>query len=153
MDIDLSGLRGEEVLGHREFTVGPEHATTVFGEQSDPPGLSAAADATPEESVPVLGTHHLLAACEFTGRESLRGHLPDGTGTLGEAADVSHRRAAPLGTDLVVETTLDRVAAPRLELTGTVRRAGAEDGSVVGTVGMTFRVVSRERFRRSLDGE
>lgn len=157
MDIDLDALAGREVVGRRAFTVSPRHATAVFGDQDEPPGRPAAADAGPEEAVAVLGSHHLLAACEFTARESLRGHLPDGTGTLGERADLSHRRAAPVGTDLVVETTLDRVTAPRLELTGTVRRAdggGGDDGSagaLVGTVGMTFRVVSREWFRRSLE--
>jgi predicted thioesterase len=148
MDIDLDALRDRELTGRREFTVGREDVTTVFGEQERPPGRLAAADASPEEAVRVLGSPQLLAVCEFTGRESLRGHLPPGTGTVGESADLSHRRAAPLGTDLLVETTLDRVATPRLELTGTVRRAA---GGVVGTVGMTFQVVERDRFRRAVD--
>ena len=166
MSIDLSALRGREVTGRRAFTVERRHTTNVFGEQDEPPGRSAAADADPAESVAVLGSHYLLAVCEFTGRESLRGRLPEGTGTLGESAELSHRRAAPLGVDLLVETTLDRVATPRLELTGIVRRAedrssgssaetaaerGRRAGEIVGTVGMTFRVVDRERFRRSLD--
>ncbi|PSQ02507.1 hypothetical protein BRC94_02120 [Halobacteriales archaeon QS_5_70_17] len=88
--MDLSDLAdradGDGIRGRRTFVVGAEHATNVFGEQADPPGLPAAADAAPGESVRVLGSPDLLATCEFVARQSLRGHLPDGTGTVGESA-------------------------------------------------------------------
>jgi len=52
--------RGPERLvgttGMSTFRVAPEHTTTVFGKQDIPPGRPAAADATTEETVSVLGT-------------------------------------------------------------------------------------------------
>lgn len=169
--MDLSALADPGVTGTREFTVERRHTTTVFGEQVEPPGLPAAADSTPDEHLHVLGSPHLLAACEFTGRESLHGRLPDGTGTVGEHAELTHRRAAPEGTRLRVETTVRSVDGPRVHLDATVARvrddataaaasdAGTrEDGrgvpagpETVGEVDMTFRVVSRERFRDALE--
>ncbi|WP_254543087.1 thioesterase family protein [Halomarina pelagica] len=150
MTVDLSDLARREVTGRREFTVQPRHATNVFGEQDDPPALPAAADATPEEAVRVLGSPSLLAFCEFVGRESLHGLLPDGTGTVGERADLRHRRAAPVGTTVAVETDLVGVEGRRLELAATASRAG--DGAVVGTADLVFRVVERARFRAALEG-
>ncbi|MFC6837208.1 thioesterase, FlK family [Halomarina ordinaria] len=142
---DLSSLTG--VTGRREFAVEPRHATSVFGEQADPPALPAAL-ASPDEVVEVLGTPFLLSFCEFVGRESLRGHLPEGTGTVGERADVRHRRAATVGTTVVVETDVVDVDGTRVELTATVSRA--TDEGTVGTATLVFRVVDRERFRASL---
>jgi len=158
--MDLSDLAdradGDGIRGRRTFVVGAEHATNVFGEQADPPGLPAAADAAPGESVRVLGSPDLLATCEFVARQSLRGHLPDGTGTVGESADLAHRRAAPVGSEVLAETVLEGVDAPRIELRGRVARTDREGvapddpGAVVGTVGMTFRVVDRDRFREAV---
>lgn len=154
--MELSALADRDaVRGRRTVTVAREHTTNAFGEQADPPGLAAAADATPEEAVRVLGSPQLLALCEFTARQSLRGSLPAGTGTVGESAELSHRRGAPLGATLVVETALDRVDAPRLELSGRVARTDRatpdDPAAVVGTVEMTFRVVDRDRFRSAVE--
>lgn len=55
------------------FRVEPAHTTTAFGEQETPPGRPAAADATADERLQVLGTAHLLSRVEFVGRESLNG--------------------------------------------------------------------------------
>jgi len=151
--MDLSHLAEDAVAGSRAFTVERRHTTTVFGEQADPPGLPAAADATPDEHVHVLGSTHLLAACEFVGRESLHGHLPDGTGTVGERADLTHRRPAPEGARLRVETVVRATDGPTVHLDATVSRldVDASDAPTVGEVAMTFRVVDRERFRGALD--
>ena len=152
--MDLSALADPGVTGTREFTVERRHTTTVFGEQTDPPGLPAAADSTADEHLHVLGSPHLLAACEFTGRESLHGRLPDGTGTVGEHAELTHRRAATEGTRLRVETVVTSTDGPKVHLDATVSRVsdGAASGApeTVGEVDMTFRVVSRERFRDAL---
>ncbi|MFD1513286.1 thioesterase family protein [Halomarina rubra] len=169
--MDLSHLADEAVRGTREFVVERRHTTTVFGEQTDPPGLPAAADSTPDEHRHVLGTPHLLAACEFTGRESLHGLLPDGTGTVGEHAEVTHRGAAPEGARIRVETVVRRVDGPSVHLDASVSRVDGERGDgtgddhhaesdgratendprPVGEVAMTFRVVSRERFGDALE--
>jgi predicted thioesterase len=162
--MDLSHLAERGVTGSREFVVERRHTTTVFGEQTDPPGLPAAADASADEHAHVLGSPHLLAACEFVGRESLHGLLPEGTGTVGERADLTHRRPAPEGARLRVETVVRAVDGPSVDLDATVSLVGgaaasepnATDGEreppgeTVGEVAMTFRVVERERFRAAL---
>ncbi|WP_255150922.1 thioesterase family protein [Halorarius halobius] len=147
--VDLSGLDGRSLVSRRTFTVERSHTTNVFGEQSDPPARPAAHDAAPDEPVRVLGSPALLGWVEFTGRDSLHGHLPDGTGTVGVDATLHHRGAAPLGTDLAVETELVDVDGSNLTFEGRVERP---DGSAVGEVTTTFRVVDRERFRDSLPG-
>lgn len=146
--VDVGDLEERDVSARRAFTVGRSHTTNVFGEQAEPPGLPAGADATPDEAVRAFGSPDLLAWVEFVARESLRGHLPPGTGTAGIGAEVDHREPARLGTALVVETALVGVDGSRLTMRGTVERA--DDGAVVGTVRTEMAVVDRERFRASL---
>jgi fluoroacetyl-CoA thioesterase len=142
----LARLRERDITHTREFTVEPHHTTTVFGEQTDPAGKPAAADATPEESVRVLGSPFVVSFAEFTGRESLHGLLPAGTGTVGEYVGLNHLSAAPVGATVTVETRLTDVDGPKLFLDATVSSAGR----VLGEVDLVFRVVDRERFRASL---
>lgn len=132
------------ITGRRTFRVGSEHTTNLFGEQDDPPGLPAAGDATAEESVRVLGTPQLLAAVEFLGRESLRGHLPEGTGVAGIDAEVRHHRPVPVGTDVLVETELTEVADRTLTVEGEL--TVGESGKLIGEVTNRLRVVRREGF-------
>lgn len=146
--VDLGHLAARDVRARRTFTVERSHTTNVFGEQADPPARPAAHDADGEEPVRVLGTPSVLAWVEFTARDSLHGHLPDGTGTAGVRAEVEHRRAAPMGTDLVAETDLEDVTGSALTFDGTVSRTA--DGEVVGTATAVIRVVDRGRFRESL---
>lgn len=146
--VDLARLERRDVTARRQFTVERSHTTNVFGEQDDPPALAAAADATADEAVRVFGSPNLLAWVEFVARESLRGHLPEGTGTAGVRADVTHRRAAPMGTDLVVATELTDVSESRLTFDGTVERDA--DGALIGSATTAMSVVDRDRFRDSL---
>jgi predicted thioesterase len=138
-----------EVRGRREFTVTSSHATTVFGRHEDPPARPAAGDAAPEEAVEVFGTPALVAWVEFVARDALHGRLPDGKGCAGEVVEARHRRAAPVGEELVVETELVGAEGSQLTSEGTVSRA--RDGAVVGTVKTVFRVVDRVAFRASLE--
>ena len=143
--MDLAHLVGRR--GTSSFTVAPEHTTTVFGEQDDPPGLPAADDATPEEAVSVLGTPHLLARVEFTARESIRGGLPAGMGVVGERMEVTHRGPATVGADLAVETAVARVEGRRVVFEGDV-----DDGDrCVGRATVVLRVIERDRFRTAVD--
>lgn len=145
--VDLDALADAEITARETFTVAAAETTNTFGEQSRPPGAPAAADAGPDEAVRVLGSPDLLARVEFLARESLRGHLPPGTGCAGEGAEVTHRRAAPLGSELVVETELVGVDGASVTFEGRVSHA---EGTVVGTARTTIRIVDRERFRASL---
>lgn len=140
-------LDDADVHGSDSFTVDEAHATVAFGTQEDPPGQPAAADATPEEAVPVLGTPYLLARFEFAARESLRGHLPDGTGVVGRGASVSHLAPVAVGGSVEISTTLVGVDRPELSFACRAERA---DGTAVATGDLTFRVVDRERFADSV---
>ncbi len=132
------------ITARRTFRVESAHTTNLFGEQGEPPGLPAAADATAAESVRVLGTPHLLAEVEFLGRESLRGQLPEGTGVVGIDAEVTHRRAVPVGTEVLVETELTGVADRTLTIEGGLTVEGS--GDPIGDVTNRLRVVRREEF-------
>lgn len=144
---DLSYLLDEGVTAERRATVTESQATTVFGEQSDPPARPAAGDATPAEATDVLGSPGVLAWVEFVGRDALHGRLPAGTGTVGVRADLEHLGAAPVGAAIVVSADLVAVDGSTLTFEGQVDRA---DGRPVGAVTTAFRVVDRDRFRASL---
>ena len=132
------------ITAERTFRVEPRHATVLFGEQSEPPGLPAAADADPEESIAVLGTPQLLAEVEFLGRESLRGHLPEGAGVVGVDAEVAHRRAVPVGESVSVSTEVTDVVDRTVTVAGELSLADADEA--VGEVETRLRVVRRASF-------
>jgi len=142
-DLPEPGIEAE-----RTFRVEPQHTTTLFGEQDDPPGLPAAADAADEEPVQVLGTPHALAEVEFLGRESLRGHLPEGTGVVGVDAEVTHRRPVPVGDTVAVRTTVTDVTDDTIAVEGELAVSGSDDP--VAEVRSRLRVVRREAFRDGL---
>ncbi|WP_181691038.1 thioesterase family protein [Natronomonas sp. LN261] len=132
------------LTAERTVRVEPRHATVLFGEQDEPPGLPAATDAADGEAVSVLGTPQLLAEVEFLGRESLRGHLPAGTGVVGIDAEVTHRRAVPVGQSVRVRTEIADVTDRTITVEGELSRA--DSGAPVGTVRNRMRVVRREAF-------
>ena len=136
------------VTGETTFTVAMAHTTHVFGNQERPPGLPAATDASPEERVHVLGTPHLLARVEFVGRESVRGMIPPGTGVVGERAEVTHRRAAPVGTTVRVETELVEVDGRSLVFEGNF--VETERDTLIGSATAVLRIVDRRQFRETL---
>ncbi|MFC3477667.1 thioesterase family protein [Halobacterium litoreum] len=140
----FDALADADVHGSDAFVVDDAHATVAFGEQTDPPGEPAAADASPEEAVRVLGTPYLLSRFEFAARESLRGRLPEGTGVVGRGASVSHLAPVAVGGRVELSTTLVGVDRPGLSF---ACRAERDDGTAVATGDLTFRVVDRDRFR------
>jgi len=152
------------ITGERVFRVEPRHTTNLFGEQEDPPGLPAATDAGDDEAIRVLGTPHLLAEVEFLGRESVRGHLPEGTGVVGVDAEVTHRRAVPIGGSVRVRTEVVDVTDRTITVEGELSRAADGDtdndslsadfdgdDAVVGEVTNRIRVVRRDAFADRID--
>ncbi len=137
------------ITAERTFRVEDGHATTLFGEQDEPPGAPAAADAGDDESLEVLGTPQLLASVEFLGRESLHGTLPNGFGVVGTLAEMTHRSAAPIGRDVLVRTELTDVTDRTLTIKGTLTRA--DSGGPVGEVTVRLRVVRRDVFTNQVD--
>jgi predicted thioesterase len=143
----FEALADADVHGEATFTLADADATPVFGPQRDPPGEPAATDVTPDDAAQVLGTAHLLAHFEVVARESLRGHLPDGSGVVERGASVSHLAPVGVGGDIDVTTTLVAVDRPDLSF---ACRAESTAGTAVATGDLTFRVVDREQFRESV---
>jgi len=133
------------------FAVDASQTTSAFGEQATPPGRPAAADASPDESVRVLGTAPLLSHVEFLGRESLAGRLPPGTGLVGKHATVSHTSAATVGTRVRVRTEVVAVDGADVADDGRVRTVA--DDRPVATAEVVLRLVDRERFRDAVDAD
>lgn len=100
--------------------------------------------------VPVLATPRLLALAEAAAVRAVAAALADGQTSVGTAAELKHRLASPLGTEVEVEAELTDVAGRRLEFRFTaVHRLPAESRSdpvVVSEGTMQRIIVSRSRF-------
>jgi len=96
--------------------------------------------------VPVLATPRLLALAEAAAYAAVAPQLADGLTTVGTSVSLEHRRASPLGTELVVEAELTEVDGSRLVF-GFIARVGGTDDDVVLGAGTVERVVlDRARF-------
>jgi fluoroacetyl-CoA thioesterase len=96
--------------------------------------------------VPVLATPRLLALAEAAASAAVRPQLADGLTSVGTSASVEHRRASPLGAEIVVEAELTEVDGRRLVF-GFIARAADTDEDVVVGAGTVERVVlDRARF-------
>lgn len=138
------------ITGTATFTVERRETTNAFGVQNSPPGKPAAGDSGPAESVRVLGTAPLLSRVEFTGRDSMHGMIPDGTGVVGQHATVTHRSAVTVGEAVRVGTEVVDVDGRTISYEGRVRTE--DDGQTVGEAEVIVRLVERERFLRAVDG-
>ena len=99
--------------------------------------------------VPVLATPRLLAIAEAAAVQAIAGALPDGQTSVGTAAELEHKLASPLGTEVVVEAELTDVAGLRLTFRFTAVHGlpAAPRGQVVVGEGTMQRViVNRDRF-------
>jgi fluoroacetyl-CoA thioesterase len=126
------------------------------GEAALPVGLRATVQAAVTEAdtaeamgsgnVPVLATPRLLALAEAATVAAVAPHLARGLTTVGTAASLEHRKASPLGAEIVVEAELTEVDGRRLVF-GFIARAGDVDSDVVVGAGTVERVVlDRARF-------
>jgi fluoroacetyl-CoA thioesterase len=129
-------------------------------ETTSQPGLSAGlrasvraavteadtAEAMGSGDVPVLATPRLLALAEAAASAAVAPQLAAGFTTVGTSASVEHRRASPLGAEVVVEAELTEVDGRRLVF-GFIARAADTDEDVVVGAGTVERVVlDRARF-------
>jgi fluoroacetyl-CoA thioesterase len=104
------------------------------------------AEAMGSGDVPVLATPRLLALAEAASSAAVAPQLADGFTTVGTSASVEHRRASPLGAEVVVEAELTEVDGRRLVF-GFIARAADTDEDVVVGAGTVERVIlDRERF-------
>ncbi len=120
--------------------------------------------------VPVLATPRLLALAEAASVAALGPHLAAEMTSVGTAVSLEHRRASPVGAEVVVEAELTEVDGRRLVFSFIVRHSppgsdggddggpdragrgisesdpGAEEDLVVGAGTLERVVVDREKF-------
>jgi len=105
--------------------------------------------------VPVLATPRLLALAEAATMAAIAPHLPPGMTSVGTSASLEHRRASPVGAEVVVEAELTQVDGRRLMFSFIAREspgaggAGADGGGedlVVGAGTVERVMVDRAAF-------
>jgi fluoroacetyl-CoA thioesterase len=96
--------------------------------------------------VPVLATPRLLALAEAAAYAAVAPHLADGLTTVGTRVSLEHRRASPLGTEVVVEAELTEVDGSRLVFGFIARVDGTDDDVVLGAGTVERVVLDRTRF-------
>jgi fluoroacetyl-CoA thioesterase len=72
------------------------------------------AEAMGSGNLPVLATPRLLALAEAATVAAVAPNLTDGLTTVGTAVSLEHRKASPLGAEVVVEAELTEVDGRRL---------------------------------------
>src|SRR4249920_1636447 len=105
--------------------------------------------------VPVLATPRLLALAEAAAVAAISPHLAPGMTSVGTSASLEHRRASPIGAELVVEAELTEVDGRRLVFSFIARESGRRSGApgddgdgdrVVGAGTVERVMVDREAF-------
>jgi len=96
--------------------------------------------------VPVLATPRLLALAEAAAYAAVAPQLADGLTTVGTSVSLEHRRASPLGTEVVVEAELTEVDGSRLVFGFIARVDGTDDDVVLGAGTVERVVLDRARF-------
>jgi fluoroacetyl-CoA thioesterase len=106
--------------------------------------------------VPVLATPRLLALAEAASVAAIAPNLAPGMTSVGTSASFEHRRASPVGAEVVVEAELTEVEGRRLVFSfiareGGHRLAGApgdedDEERVVGAGTVERVLVDREKF-------
>ena len=88
------------------------------------------AEAMGSGNLPVLATPRLLALAEAATVAAVAPQLADGLTTVGTAVSLEHRKASPLGAEIVVEAELTQVDGRRLVFGFIARPAGTDaDGA------------------------
>jgi fluoroacetyl-CoA thioesterase len=86
--------------------------------------------------VPVLATPRLLALAEAASVAAIAPHLPPGMTSVGTSASLEHRRASPVGAEVVVEAELTEVDGRRLMFSFIARESAPRPGGAgTGTGG------------------
>jgi len=96
--------------------------------------------------VPVLATPRLLALAEAAAVAAVAPQLADGLTSVGTKVSLEHRRASPLGAEIVVEAELTEVDGSRLVFGFIARVDGTEEDVVLGAGTVERVVLDRERF-------
>jgi len=96
--------------------------------------------------VPVLATPRLLALAEAATVAAVAPQLADGLTSVGTSVSLEHRRASPVGAEIVVEAELTEVDGSRLVFDFIARVDGADEDLVLGAGTVERVVLDRKRF-------
>jgi len=105
--------------------------------------------------VPVLATPRLLALAEAASVAAIAPNLAPGMTSVGTSASLEHRRASPVGAEVVVEAELTEVDGRRLVFSFIAREGGqgaggpgdeGDEDRVVGAGTVERVLVDREAF-------
>ena len=99
--------------------------------------------------VPVLATPRLLALAEAASVAAIAPNLAPGMTSVGTSASLEHRRASPVGAEVVVEAELTEVDGRRLVFSFIAREGGQRPGGP-GDDGDEDRVVGAGTLERVL---
>jgi fluoroacetyl-CoA thioesterase len=124
----------------RTVTVGLRATVRAIVTESDTATAMGSGD------VPVLATPRLLALAEAAAYAAVAPQLADGLTTVGTSVRLEHRRASPLGTEVVVEAELTEVDGSRLVFGFIARVDGTDDDVVLGAGTVERVVLDRARF-------
>ena len=78
--------------------------------------------------VPVLATPRLLALAEAATVAAIAPHLPPGMTSVGTSVSLEHRRASPVGAEVVVEAELTEIDGRRLMFSFIARESARRPG-------------------------
>jgi len=101
--------------------------------------------------VPVLGTPRLLALAEAAAVAAIGPSLDSGLTSVGTAAALEHKRASPVGAEVVVEAELTEVDGRRLVFRFIARQKPPpgppdDEATVVGAGTLERVLVDKEQF-------
>ena len=99
--------------------------------------------------VPVLATPRLLALAEAASVAAIAPNLAPGMTSVGTSASLEHRRASPVGAEVVVEAELTEVDGRRLVFSF-IAREGGQGAGAPGDEGDEDRVVVAGTVERVL---
>jgi predicted thioesterase len=86
--------------------------------------------------VPVLATPRLLALAEAAAVAAIAPHLPSGMTSVGTSASLEHRRASPVGAEVIVEAELTEVEGRRLMFSFIARESARHPGGAGAVAGV-----------------
>lgn len=92
--------------------------------------------------VDVLGTPRLLALFERATVEALTGILEDDQTSVGMRVQIDHLQPTPVGAEVTVEASLDKIEGRRMSFTVTA----SDTGGLIAAGKVTRVVVDRTKF-------
>jgi len=117
-------------------------AVGLTGEARSVVGVADTAKALGSGDVEVLGTPRLVALFERATCNALQGVLEPGQSTVGMRVQIDHLQPTPVGAEVVVEASLDKIEGRRITFTVTA----SDSGGLVAAGKVTRVVIDVERF-------